>query len=156
MRTTTIYDGYGLQPRETPIGVLQAARVAAEVDERKVREAFEAGRAERAAREAEERLKEEVDNVASQLGRGYAIDTRFIESLGWTVTPEGKPAVDRVSLRGLGSISITEAVAKGLLCSRRGVNAAAYERALALANGQRPSTLPPHSAFDEHGFAIEG
>lgn len=81
---------------------------------------------------------------------------RQVEAFGWTSNPyaadpyDGLPKVTRVTLRGLGGMSLEEAVCKGIFSSK-GFDEKAFRRALLLRDGH---TLPPHSEYDEHGFPV--
>ena len=154
--TTKRNNEYGLQPRHAqtfPPDHIDYSPAAGEAR----RIAYEKARWPTPEAKFKEALAEEVDFVAGMLEARDSRVMRQIESIGWEALPynkspyEGRPKVNRVSIRGLGGMALEEAVRKGIL-SMKGFHDEAYRRELALMNGH---TLPPHSEHDEHGFPLD-
>ena len=133
-------DGYGLQsyeasarriPSET--GGLPASQVLA---------ALLAGtdvapsRSPKTLKAADERLREEVESVADALGRDHRAFTQRVSSVSWGLDPwgTGKPMVTLVTFRPCLTMSVEDAVLRGLLSSS-GFNEMAYEREMKVFTG---------------------
>jgi len=135
---------YGLQRIQIDSGRTKANRESAEAADRKLREDYEAAQA-KAAKAAVERAKEhlrsDIEAVADRLAGGWSPYGAPVEALSWGASPigkEGAPRVERVTLKGLGPMTVEEIVCRGILFAS-GLNHTAYlwavERYTAQLNG---------------------
>lgn len=121
------------------LGILSSRGVDAHVYWRAVQRHL---RPEQAAQEA---FDMEVESAAAMLASGSYPHMEYVEALERTPSYVSPTVVISVQFSGLASISVADAVRRGILSSR-GVELAGYRRALNL------GFLPSHSELDEHGF----